>query len=668
MRILKRVCFVLLLAVMPLLMAQTGPTVFTPRLTVSPGPLLVTTGNTDVQNLIIHGTCTGCVGAANFANPTGTIGLTAVNGVAATGIRSDGAPALSQAIVPTWTGIHTFSAIPAFNGGASGVSQPFSVDSNTVVTNLNADMLDGLSSGSFCQTGGTGCPSSFSGLANPTGTIGLTAVNGSATTALRSDGAPALSQAIIPTWSGAHTWTANMQQTKADPRFCQYDSGSDATWFWRESSDILRLNIVDGATCTTTGASSPIAITSAAGVVSDFALASTALTWNGSAMVNVASSPTWTGSHTFTLNPTTLSNGSPSLNWTETDAPLDQKNWLHRASSSGLDICAAADATPTSCTTNFFRAVRTGLTIDTIALNSTALTWNSSAMVNVASTPTWTGQHTFTNSSGAVNLSSVNPALQWSETDQGADAKNWNLIAASGALQFQTRTDAGGAGATPISMTRSGTTVTSIALTATAATVNGSNICRADGTGCNTTGAANPTGTIGLTAVNGSATTYLRSDGAPALSQAITPTWTGLHTFDGGGVTVDDGGVRETACSLTLTGGGTFNNLDVFATCSPSGAHAILRITPDATLDSTITGMVLANNQKVTVVIPSPGTGLRAVILNNESGSSTATNRLILPSESNQCTLNRGDSFVMWKDPTSDRVRIMNGDGYVCGA
>jgi hypothetical protein len=42
---------------------------------------------------------------------------------------------------------------------------------------------------------------------------------------------------------------------------------------------------------------------------------------------------------------------------------------------------------------------------------------------------------------------------------------------------------------------------------------------------------ANPSGTIGLSAVNGSANTYLRSDGAPALSQSIAPTWTGVHTF-----------------------------------------------------------------------------------------------------------------------------------------
>lgn len=42
---------------------------------------------------------------------------------------------------------------------------------------------------------------------------------------------------------------------------------------------------------------------------------------------------------------------------------------------------------------------------------------------------------------------------------------------------------------------------------------------------------ANPTGTAGLTAVNGVATTYMRSDAAPAINQAITPTWTGEHRF-----------------------------------------------------------------------------------------------------------------------------------------
>jgi hypothetical protein len=43
---------------------------------------------------------------------------------------------------------------------------------------------------------------------------------------------------------------------------------------------------------------------------------------------------------------------------------------------------------------------------------------------------------------------------------------------------------------------------------------------------------ANPSASVGLSAVNGSAGTYLRSDGAPALSQSIAPTWTGAHTWD----------------------------------------------------------------------------------------------------------------------------------------
>ncbi len=43
---------------------------------------------------------------------------------------------------------------------------------------------------------------------------------------------------------------------------------------------------------------------------------------------------------------------------------------------------------------------------------------------------------------------------------------------------------------------------------------------------------ANPTASVGLTAVNGSASTFMRSDASPALSQSIAPTWTGQHTFN----------------------------------------------------------------------------------------------------------------------------------------
>jgi hypothetical protein len=55
------------------------------------------------------GTLVATLGSSLGANPTGAIGLTAVNGALNTFIRSDGAPALSQAIAPTWTALHTFT-------------------------------------------------------------------------------------------------------------------------------------------------------------------------------------------------------------------------------------------------------------------------------------------------------------------------------------------------------------------------------------------------------------------------------------------------------------------------------------------------------------------------------------------------------------------------------
>lgn len=42
---------------------------------------------------------------------------------------------------------------------------------------------------------------------------------------------------------------------------------------------------------------------------------------------------------------------------------------------------------------------------------------------------------------------------------------------------------------------------------------------------------ANPSASSGLTAVNGTALTFMTSDSAPALNQGIAPTWTGLHSW-----------------------------------------------------------------------------------------------------------------------------------------
>lgn len=80
---------------------------------------------------------------------------------------------LNLAYSPTWTGVHTFNAIPAFNGGTPGSSAPFTVDSTYLVSSLNADLLDGLSSNAFLQVGGTGF---FNTATNGLQAIGVTGI------------------------------------------------------------------------------------------------------------------------------------------------------------------------------------------------------------------------------------------------------------------------------------------------------------------------------------------------------------------------------------------------------------------------------------------------------------------------------------------------------------
>lgn len=112
-------------------------------------------------------------GGGSVANPTATIGLTAVNGVSTSAIRSDGAPALSQAIVPTWTGQHTFSVGPLatqylFTGTTA--SLPVGSISKTAADGLKLVGAAGSSwAWSLANNSGTAV------LSNTVGTVNLTA-------------------------------------------------------------------------------------------------------------------------------------------------------------------------------------------------------------------------------------------------------------------------------------------------------------------------------------------------------------------------------------------------------------------------------------------------------------------------------------------------------------
>lgn len=86
----------------------------------------VTTVAGTAGQVLVNGGTAAASGAITLSladlggNPSASVGLTAVNGVATTYMRSDAAPALDVTIAPTWTGIHTFSNATASNSTSSG--------------------------------------------------------------------------------------------------------------------------------------------------------------------------------------------------------------------------------------------------------------------------------------------------------------------------------------------------------------------------------------------------------------------------------------------------------------------------------------------------------------------------------------------------------------------
>lgn len=164
-------------------------------------------------------------GSVAWADVTGKPAiLTSLAGLAnASGVlKNDGAGALSYiSVTEGGNGIADAGKIPLFNGdGALCSTLGFTVKGNGFdngflqllsADNTNIGQLDydgvNLSNWLLRGTGANETVAFLSDASNPSVSVGLAAINGVATTFMRSDSAPALSQAIEPTWTGHHVFS-----------------------------------------------------------------------------------------------------------------------------------------------------------------------------------------------------------------------------------------------------------------------------------------------------------------------------------------------------------------------------------------------------------------------------------------------------------------------------
>ena len=104
---------------------------------------------------------------------------------------------------------------------------------------------------------------------------------------------------------------------------------------------------------------------------------------------------------------------------------------------------------------------------------------------------------------------------------------------------------------------------------------------------------SNPSASVGLTAVNGSAATFMRSDGAPALDVGIDPTWTGTHTFSDTVSVPSSGGTAIWALDTTASSTLSINNDAIGYPFGSANNFAGMLIVNDEATDGSIAAFLL---------------------------------------------------------------------------
>jgi hypothetical protein len=158
-------------------------------------------------------------------------------------------------------------------------------------------------------------------------------------------------------------------------------------------------------------------------------------------------------SETITGQTTTFQHNTPTLKFDETDAAADERIWSVRASSGAFRVATRTDADASA--NDALVIDRSGTTVTTFQVNATTLDLNGSIEL-----------------SGSLIMENASPLLRWTESDAGTNEKMYDIASSAGDLLFRSRTDANAAGATWMSVQRTGTTIDEIEFNATALDFN----------------------------------------------------------------------------------------------------------------------------------------------------------------------------------------------------
>lgn len=144
--------------------------------------------------------------------------------------------------------------------------------------------------------------------------------------------------------------------------------------------------------------------------------------------------------------------------------------------------------------------------------------------------PTWTATHIFakvgTNAVATLELNNTSPQLLWDDSDAGANAKNWQMIADT-AFTFRLLNDARNAAASILAVTRSANAVSSLSF----GNATDNPTFNFLGTGLTTLGGSLDIAGVADTTISRSAAGLLAVEGNIIPHVAYAPTWTAAHSF-----------------------------------------------------------------------------------------------------------------------------------------